>query len=216
MRHFLTILFITFGLFELQAVPKVTRNYAYRYYTKRDGLVDMQVLCAFQDKDGYMWFGTKGGVSRFDGVSFKNLTQEDGIPIGDMYAVGEWGYKKLFFYAYQFQILHENDSLELIKIPDNLIFSNCSFLHIPISDNEILLLNMLEPKVIPVHNYYHLIWNKNTHSFRRWKSIDKSILAYNDNYLITENAIYSRKGLNVAKLDSFNEKYICSGRLEIW
>ena len=66
----------------LTAVPKLSRNYAYRYFTSRDGLVQMQVLCAFQDRDGFMWFGTKGGVSRYDGISFKNYKQEDGIPVG--------------------------------------------------------------------------------------------------------------------------------------
>ena len=93
----------------MYAEPHVTRNYAYRYFTTRDGLVQMQVMSAFQDRDGFMWFGTKGGVSRFDGISFKNITQEDGIPVGEMFSIGEWGFKKLFFFHHNFQILHEND-----------------------------------------------------------------------------------------------------------
>jgi ligand-binding sensor domain-containing protein/anti-sigma regulatory factor (Ser/Thr protein kinase) len=33
-----------------------------------------------QDADGFMWFGTETGVSRFDGTQFKTLTMEDGLP----------------------------------------------------------------------------------------------------------------------------------------
>jgi hypothetical protein len=33
----------------------------------------------YQDKKGYMWFATDNGVSRFDGVTFKNFTTENGL-----------------------------------------------------------------------------------------------------------------------------------------
>ncbi len=193
----------------IHAAPKLSRNYAYRYFTMRDGLVQMQVLCAFQDKDGFMWFGTKGGVSRYDGISFKNYSHEDGIAIGDMYAVGEWGHKKLFFFPYQFQILHENDSLELFQLPDSLIFANYNFHSIEFSDNEILLLNLVNQtnKLYKQNISRHLIWNKKTRKFKIWNSIDKRILAYNEEYLLTTDALYARNGLNINKLTSIPNKY---------
>jgi ligand-binding sensor domain-containing protein len=33
-----------------------------------------------QDADGFMWFGTETGASRFDGTQFKTFTMEDGLP----------------------------------------------------------------------------------------------------------------------------------------
>ncbi|GAB4036998.1 hypothetical protein GCM10028809_50800 [Spirosoma gilvum] len=33
----------------------------------------------FQDHDGYLWVGTYGGISRFDGTTFKNFTVNDGL-----------------------------------------------------------------------------------------------------------------------------------------
>ncbi len=191
----------------LQAAPHLTRNYTYRYFTTRDGLIQMQVLCAFQDRDGYMWFGTKGGISRWDGISFKNLTQEDDIPVGDVYNVGEWGYKKLFFIGNKFQILHENDSLELINIPDNLIFQRTNLLHIQISDEEIILLNLHNHLDVQALKCLHFIWNKSTRKFKLWSATDERILAYNSVYLLTGSAIYRREGLKLRKIGDLKGKY---------
>ena len=193
----------------VNAAPHLTRNYAYRYFTTRDGLAQMQVLSAFQDRDGFMWFGTKGGVSRFDGISFKNITQEDGIPVGEMISIGEWGYEKLFFFHNNFQILHENGSLELIQLPETLEFLNHIFQSIEIGENEILLVNLKNPnnKLVNQNILRHFIWNKNTRKFRQWKAIDYKILAYNKKYILTSNALYLRSGLSVKKLQSFPNKY---------
>ena len=43
----------------------------FRTYSVLDGLASNTVLCIDQDDKGYMWFGTKNGLSRFDGYQFK-------------------------------------------------------------------------------------------------------------------------------------------------
>lgn len=53
---------------------------AMKKFTIEDGLVQQQVTCLFKDKTGYLWIGTKGGVSRFDGQDFRNLSHKDGLP----------------------------------------------------------------------------------------------------------------------------------------
>jgi len=55
------------------------QDYSFRQFTTKDGLVQMQVLRIFQDSRGYLWIGTKGGVSKFDGEKFENFTRADGI-----------------------------------------------------------------------------------------------------------------------------------------
>ena len=44
------------------------------------GLADDDISSVFQAADGAMWFGMKGGVSRFDGLDFLTLTRENGLP----------------------------------------------------------------------------------------------------------------------------------------
>lgn len=51
----------------------------YRHYTLRDGLPQMQIWSMFQDSRGYLWIGTKGGISRYDGEKFTNFSQVDGL-----------------------------------------------------------------------------------------------------------------------------------------
>ena len=45
----------------------------FRRYGTADGLPSSTVYAVAQDRDGAMWFGTKGGIARYDGVDFKVL-----------------------------------------------------------------------------------------------------------------------------------------------
>ena len=58
-------------------------------YTIDDGLPSNNVYQALQDKKGYMWFATEGGVARFNGKEFKNFTVNDGLPTNDVYHIVE-------------------------------------------------------------------------------------------------------------------------------
>lgn len=48
-------------------------------YTMDDGLADNRVYSILQDSSGFMWFGTNDGLSRFDGITFKNYYLSDYI-----------------------------------------------------------------------------------------------------------------------------------------
>ncbi len=50
-----------------------------RNYNIEDGLVQSQVHAIVQDDDGYLWFGTGEGLSKFDGKEFINYNRNDGI-----------------------------------------------------------------------------------------------------------------------------------------
>jgi ligand-binding sensor domain-containing protein len=49
------------------------------YYSNPDGFYNQTVYAINEDNDGNMWFGTDQGVYRYDGKSFKNYNQKDGL-----------------------------------------------------------------------------------------------------------------------------------------
>jgi ligand-binding sensor domain-containing protein len=61
-------------------VVTLGQQHAFVHYTTRDGLSQSQVRCMVQDERGYLWFGTLGGLSRFDGAVFTNYALQEGLP----------------------------------------------------------------------------------------------------------------------------------------
>ena len=45
---------------------------SFQNFTTKDGLVNNEVTCIYEDKAGSIWFGVNGGVSRYDGKTFRN------------------------------------------------------------------------------------------------------------------------------------------------
>ncbi|MEZ4757900.1 MAG: two-component regulator propeller domain-containing protein [Flavobacteriales bacterium] len=56
------------------------QQYGFLQWTPADGLAQSQVRCIAQDGKGFLWFGTLGGASRFDGLVFMNLALQEGVP----------------------------------------------------------------------------------------------------------------------------------------
>ena len=51
--------------------------YYFRHYQVENGLSNSTVFCSLQDQKGFLWFGTKEGLNRFDGYHFKLITRSD-------------------------------------------------------------------------------------------------------------------------------------------
>ena len=47
------------------------QSYYFRNYQVNDGVSSNTITCIMQDSKGFMWFGTRNGLNRFDGTSFK-------------------------------------------------------------------------------------------------------------------------------------------------
>lgn len=47
------------------------QTYYFVHYQVEHGLSNNAILCSLQDRKGFMWFGTKDGLNRFDGYTFK-------------------------------------------------------------------------------------------------------------------------------------------------
>jgi polyisoprenoid-binding protein YceI/streptogramin lyase len=58
-----------------------------QHFTTTQGLANNVVTTIYEDKAGIIWFGTGGGVSRYDGKSFQNFTSPN-APL--FYKEGHW------------------------------------------------------------------------------------------------------------------------------
>lgn len=104
------------------------QQYTYLQYNVKDGLAGSTVYDLCQDKEGFMWFATDAGISRFDGAHFKNFTLDDGLPSNEILKIFAdskgriWmaPFKKTVCYYYKGKIYTpENDSLlSRIKLDD--------------------------------------------------------------------------------------------------
>ena len=106
-------------LLSLQYATK-GQEYNYVHYKTNDGLAGAVVYDLCQDQDGFIWFATETGLSRFDGSRFKNFTMDDGLPSNEILKVFAdtegrvWicPFKKMICYYYQGKIFTpQNDSL---------------------------------------------------------------------------------------------------------
>lgn len=66
----LRFLFLLIVLWLKLGTAAAQPNY-FRHYQVEDGLTYNSVLCSLQDRNGFMWFGTRDGLNRFDGYLFK-------------------------------------------------------------------------------------------------------------------------------------------------
>lgn len=53
--------------------------YNFHNYNVEQGLVQSRVNALTQDKNGFLWIATDGGLSKFDGKDFMNFTAKDGL-----------------------------------------------------------------------------------------------------------------------------------------
>lgn len=61
------------------------QSYDFRHYQVENGLSNNATICCLQDKKGFLWFGTKDGLNRFDGYTFKifRSNRDDSGSIGN-------------------------------------------------------------------------------------------------------------------------------------
>ena len=59
-----------------------SQQFFVKTYTIEDGLPTRNINDACQDNDGFMWFATSYGISRYDGFSFTNFDNKNGLPNG--------------------------------------------------------------------------------------------------------------------------------------
>ena len=79
----ITLILIAFLLFSttlFAQIPGLTQ------FTTNNGLPSNTIYDIVQDENGFIWFATDYGISKFDGLTFKNFTVTDGLPGNEILA----------------------------------------------------------------------------------------------------------------------------------
>ncbi len=71
---------IFFQLFLFITASLYSQSYHFLNLTVEDGLAENEVFDLIQDKRGAIWMATPGGISIYDGVSFRHLNDSSGLP----------------------------------------------------------------------------------------------------------------------------------------
>lgn len=69
--------------------PVFAQQYNFLQYNVSTGLPHSQVLSIYQDKSGFVWIGTEGGLCRFDGKEFDVFDMSSGLPGNEVTAITE-------------------------------------------------------------------------------------------------------------------------------
>lgn len=92
---FLILSLISAPIFNLGA----ERYYYFDHVTTKDGLPSNTIYCTMQDRAGFMWIGTRDGLTRYDGNHFSNMRdicESDNIG-GNTFAICEDSIGQIWF-----------------------------------------------------------------------------------------------------------------------
>ncbi len=73
----------------LPASGAAAQVYNFTTYAAPEGVPQAQVLTMYQDRRSFIWFGTYGGLTRFDGVEFRTFTRREGLSSNAVNAIAE-------------------------------------------------------------------------------------------------------------------------------
>lgn len=92
--------------------------------TVNEGLSQNIVTFVYQDKLGFLWFGTADGLNRFDGIEIKKIRSINGIPKTPIYNFSHLeNDDSTFWIGTEYGLMlynHINNSARMFKLPQNL------------------------------------------------------------------------------------------------
>lgn len=86
--------------FVLFAQLAICQTPLFWHYSEADGLPSNTVYAAMQDSDGYLWFATSKGVSRYNGKTFTNFSTSDGLTDNEVFQIKEDASGRIWFLTY--------------------------------------------------------------------------------------------------------------------
>jgi ligand-binding sensor domain-containing protein len=70
-------------------LPVRAQHFTFKDYSEAQGLGNLNVRCLLQDRAGFLWVGTEGGIFRYDGTRFQGFAAKDGAPSNLVNSIAE-------------------------------------------------------------------------------------------------------------------------------
>jgi ligand-binding sensor domain-containing protein len=86
-RSYIRIIFFFFFVCYFSGTSLSAQEYLVKSFGSKQGLASAEIYTMFQDDDGYLWLGTRLGVSKFDGISFVNYNGSSDLRFGKVSAI---------------------------------------------------------------------------------------------------------------------------------
>ncbi len=97
----------------------------FQHFTTKDGLAsNYGTLHLYEDKAGYIWFGTSNGAYRYDGKSLLSFTTGDGLPNNDINTIMEDRTGKIWFGTRGEACVYDGEKITVLKNKDGKTFNN--------------------------------------------------------------------------------------------
>jgi len=115
----------------------------FRHYSTDQGLSSLETYHVFQDSKGYIWISTTNGVTRFDGYTFQNFEEQDGLVDNVIFETIEDYKGRIWFVGYNCMLsYYENGRIKpykynniIEKLVDNRMVSVKTSIYIDREDN---------------------------------------------------------------------------------
>ncbi len=158
------------------------------FYGKDKGLPQEDVLSIFQDKEGYIWFGTYSGVAKYNGRKMRIYNSKNGLAGNSVFSINQGQKGNIYFAGLNgISVLNKkNDKLKTY-------FKNISFKGICIDKNRVLFYGdaglytiSKEGKEICLNTQIHNL-PKKINSISINKKTNQIIIASGEGLFILEN-----------------------------
>src|SRR5680860_1560468 len=180
----------------------------------RYGLNSFDISELFQDIDGFIWVGTKGGISRFDGYEFINYSLADEFSFGQIHAIeqdstgtlwvggmgglfwkDEYGFHKTDLGDFHIRDLHIDQDQNLWVVGFGFVPFYLTF------ENRYRIQNGQHVNIVPIVNAEE--WKQHIGSLHTWAiDTDKNGIAWLG--LDDRHAYFDGKNLHVTWKDTTN------------
>ncbi len=194
-KYFLLLVWMV--LFQTITISQIK---IHKHLTVNDGLVHSQITSLMQDSKGYMWIGTLGGLSRWDGIKYKNYYTHNGLPSSRIMDIAETSDGTIFLAAYGGGVLKiKNDVMDTISISDGLLNNNISQIEIDKNGNLFFFGNSGSISILKdgkIHDYGSKI------NFPKYDIWDAKISKSGILYCATQNGLVIVKNDSIKILNS--------------